>query len=141
MLAYAGMDAAVARKNAIPQEAAMTEIKTFALRTDPATSFTRAEEQARRLIGPGKNNLTLLAWWDSTHKTGGPREACSDETLACVACYAHAHGSEYRVRVNGGQLELFYGAPSGHFEELDRQMVAELHRNAFQTGFDNIQGG
>jgi hypothetical protein len=119
----------------------MTEIKTFTLRIDPSIPFTRAEEQARHLIGPDKRNLTLLAWWDSTHKTGGPREACSDETLACVASYAHAHGSEYRVRVNGGQLELFYGAPTGHFEELDRQMVAEVHRHTRSAGFDNIQGG
>jgi hypothetical protein len=119
----------------------MKQINTFAYNADGQSDFTKLEQEARKLIGQDKKNLVLLAWWDSSNKTGGPREACSDETIACVTSYAIAHGCEYRVRVNGDQYDLFYGTPSGNYVELDSQMVAEVHRQAKHEDFDNVQGG
>ena len=116
-------------------------MKTLALNTDPKSSFTSVEEQARRLIGSDTKNLVLLAWWDSARKVGGPMEACADETLACSAAYARAHGSTHQVRVNGGSIDLFYGAPKDTFEELDPRMVEEVHQSAKTSAFDNLQGG
>jgi hypothetical protein len=119
----------------------MSNIKILQLDAEPKSNFTSLEGKARKLIGQGTKNLTLLAWWDRAKKTGGPREACSDETVACVATYAAAHGSQYQVRVNGGEYDLFYGAPSGDYAELDRRMVEEVHRHAKRVDFDNVQGG
>jgi hypothetical protein len=116
-------------------------METLALDTDKANSFTSIEEQARQLIGPATKNLVLLAWWDNARKIGGPREACADETLACAVAYAAAHDCSHRVRVNGGTLDLFYGSPTGTFEELDPHMVDEVHRQAKTSTFDNVQGG
>lgn len=116
-------------------------MKTLALSTDPKNSFTSVEEQARHLIGQETKNLVLLAWWDSDRKVGGPMEACADETLACSAAYARAHGSTHQVRVNGGTIDLFYGAPTETFEELDPRMVEEVHRSTTASAVDNLQGG
>ena len=115
-------------------------MKTLTLSVDKNSTFTTIESKARQLIGP-QTNLVLLAWWDSARKVGGPAEACGDETLACAAAYATSHGSSHRVRVNGGTLDLFYGAPNGTFEELDPAMVEEVHRPAQSSAFDNVQGG
>jgi hypothetical protein len=119
----------------------MANMMTLKLKVDDSADFTTIEQRARKLVGSDKKNLSLFAWWDSAAKTGGPKEACSDETIACVASYAAAQGSTYRVHVNDGRYDLFYGTPSGNFEELDRQMVADVHRHAKEAGFDNIQGG
>jgi hypothetical protein len=119
----------------------MANLMTLKLKVDNDSDFTSIEQRARRLVGSSKKNLSLFAWWDSVAKTGGPKEACSDETIACVTSYAVAQGSTYRVHVNDGRYDLFYGSPAGDFEELDKQMVADVHRHTKEAGFDNLQGG
>jgi hypothetical protein len=114
-------------------------VQTLELNTT-SNDFTNIEQQARKLVG-SHQNVALLAWWDSKRKTGGPQEACSDETAECVASYAGGHGSSHRIRVNGGTYDFFYGTPSGNYDELDREAVASAHQHAKNSGFDNVQGG
>lgn len=114
-------------------------MKTHQLKTT-SNDFSNIEKEARKLVG-SHQNLVLLAWWDSQRRTGGPQEACSDETAACVASYADGHGSSHRVTVNGGTYDLFYGSPSGNYAELDREMVAAVHQHTRESSFDNVQGG
>jgi hypothetical protein len=119
----------------------MSSLVTLKLKVASDSSFTNLEAKAREVIGSKAENLALIAWWDSVHKTGGPREACADETIACVTSYATGHHSSYRVSVNDGHYELFYGTPSGDFAELDPKLVDEVHRDTKGGAFDNVQGG
>jgi hypothetical protein len=119
----------------------MAQMIRTSLSTDSRLGYTRVEQQARQVAGRPGEKLTLIAWWDSSARTGGPREACADETIACVSQYAAHHGASYHVHVNNGQYDFFYGAPSADHQELVPELVEETHRDADTNALDNVQGG
>lgn len=115
----------------------MKFIKTTA---SAGADIARAEKAARVAVGTGEE-LSLVAWYDATRKTGGPLEVCGREPVRCVESYAESRNAEYRVQVDGGSYEFFFTGVPGDVLQFERDAVLASHAGLPENQFENIQGG
>jgi hypothetical protein len=115
----------------------MRFIKTTA---SAGMDIRKAEQAARAAVGTGAE-LSLVAWYDATRKTGGPLEVCAHEPVRCVESYAESHDAEYRVQVDGGSYEFFFTGVPDDVAQFERDAVLASHAGLPQDQFENIQGG
>ena len=85
-------------------------------------------------------HASLVSWYDRKNKTGGPLEACGDQSLKTSQDYARSNGAEYRVSA-GQRFEFFYSSTPEGTEQLDPEMLVEVHKNLEYDRYENVQGG
>jgi hypothetical protein len=116
-------------------------VQTIELSLTRGNSFTLADREARRAVPELTSNLRLVGWWDENRRSGGPVEACGDQSHACVTSYAEHHGAAYHVLVNEGTYEFFYATTPRGTETLDSRVLADVHRDLVLDQYENVQGG
>jgi hypothetical protein len=117
-------------------------MRNIDLTLDAGQGYQSAEKLAREAVkkeyGAG---LSLLAWYDKPRKTGAPAEACSLESWKCVRDYAEHHKADIRVSVNKDAFEFYFAKTPAGTETLDKEGVADVHKDIAMDRDENVQGG
>jgi hypothetical protein len=115
-------------------------MQTFKIKVRNPEDVDVMQREARKIL-PG-SDLSLVAWYDRNHRTGGPLEVCRNESEQCARSYATHHGAQFEVDVNGRAVELFYAPTPSGTAELDLAELIEAHRGLDrEDSVDDVQGG
>ena len=115
-------------------------MKTIKVNIDSNSNFNNAQSKAADKVSRNHDEYTLVGWYDRERKTGGPLEACGDQPLKASQDYARSNGAEYCVSA-GKRYEFFYSSVPEGTEQLDPEVLIEIHEDLEYDRYENVQGG
>ena len=113
-------------------------MKTIKINIDSNSDFNSAQAKAANQVPYEESSL--ISWYDRKNKTGGPLEACGDEPHKASQDYARSNGAGYHVSA-GNRYEFYYGEVPKGTEQLDPEMLVEVHEDLEFDRYENVQGG
>lgn len=117
-------------------------MKNIDVNLGAGAAYDRAEKAAKEAAAKDfGGDLSLLAWYDKGRNMGAPQEACSLENWKCVRDYAEHHKADIRISVNDNAFEFFFAKTPAGTESLDKEGVADVHKDIALDRDENVQGG